>query len=202
MYTHTWTLRLGPQGGTQSTPTLMPHKDDTHTYTYMCIYTHTHIHQHLHFCTDPKLGTQNGERKRKKRKGKRRDEGKEKKEKGKRTQKEKKGERGKEERNKSKGPRVSWLPWPPPGGGANSAAQQKILSTPLLRLRWGVLKWFFVARRLPQGGRENSKNLQFCPLPKATIGRSETLQFSSNSPIGFSELFSKIVFSKNLLEFR
>ena len=66
----------------------------------------------------------------------------------------------------------------------------------------GVLNRFFVARRLPQGGAKIQKNHNFCLLPKAPIGASETLRFSSNSATVFGELFSKIRFSKNLIQSR
>lgn len=61
---------------------------------------------------------------------------------------------------------------------------------------------FVGPRGLPQGERENPKNLDFLPCPMASIGKSKTLRFSLNSASVFGELFSEIVFSKNLVQFR
>ena len=61
---------------------------------------------------------------------------------------------------------------------------------------------FCCAQAPAGGGRKIQKILNFALPPKATIGTRETLRFPLNSPIDFVELFSKIEFSKNLVQIR
>ena len=53
-----------------------------------------------------------------------------------------------------------------------------------------------------RGSAKIKKNVDFCPFPMASIGKSETLRFSLNSANVFGELFSKRRFSEKLVQIR